>query len=516
MTTRKTPQEPQHIHWCGTINGVKAGHEGFDNLTVLVDNGHCNYVCASAETAPTTGTPHVQWYLQLKKKLRMTQVVKLLQEVFGDEFHPHCEACKGSPDENINYVSGECEKKGTKLNETFVEFGNRPGNAGKRERDRYRVAYAHSANGRFDLVDPDIFMRHFGGCRAVYNLRQFELKPLDGPCGIWLWGKPGCGKSHYARVHANDLLQERDRSLSLGRAVPADAAQAAEPARLFGDKPHIKACNKWMDGYPIGGDDVQVPVVLDDIGLEHTALGYYLKIWADKYPFSNDVKGGTLMMRPIGFVVTSNYHPSSLFSDSETLAAILRRYKVYECFYDRATGNRTRVWEEGTGLGEHLVDTTAPGTVRTFNVSAPAAELVTPVLARSVQVAPRMENDPEDDEDDIQVVEEWTCAQREDVDEEPEADPVIKRLKLGIPPTVAVVPVATPATQVVEPSVEVLSDINQLALAEEAYHAAYAELKWYIVHGKSADQQHMLEEQVQACFKRLGELRASHEARVRQ
>lgn len=89
--------------------------------------------------------------------------------------------------------------------------------------------------------------------------------------GIWIWGPPGTGKTTFART------------------------EYAEPSQIY-----VKAQNKWWDGYT--GQKV---VVLDD--LDSDCLAHYLKIWADKWSFLGEVKGGTVAPVYETFVVTSNY-----------------------------------------------------------------------------------------------------------------------------------------------------------------------------------------------------------------
>jgi len=70
-------------------------------------------------------------------------------------------------------------------------------------------------------------------------------------------------------------------------------------------------------------------VVIDDFNC--AALGYYLKIWADHYPFPAEYKGGSRDIRPDKIVVTSNYHPSEIWpNDKQQVEAILRRFTLIE------------------------------------------------------------------------------------------------------------------------------------------------------------------------------------------
>lgn len=69
-------------------------------------------------------------------------------------------------------------------------------------------------------------------------------------------------------------------------------------------------------------------VIIDDFSREHSCLGYYLKIWADHYPFAAEIKGATCQARPKKIVITSNYHPRDIWDDPCILEPILRRFRV--------------------------------------------------------------------------------------------------------------------------------------------------------------------------------------------
>lgn len=114
---------------------------------------------------------------------------------------------------------------------------------------------------------------------------------LEAPCGLWYFGKSGTGKSHSFRRDYPDFYD--------------------------------KMANKWWDGY-----QNQPYVLIDDFDKKHEVLGYHLKRWADKYPFTAEIKGSARSIRPKLICVTSNWHPRDIFHESEVLEPILRRFKV--------------------------------------------------------------------------------------------------------------------------------------------------------------------------------------------
>ena len=85
------------------------------------------------------------------------------------------------------------------------------------------------------------------------------------------------------------------------------------------------ASSHWWDGY--NGEEV---VIIDDLDKYHVKLGYYLKVWGDHYPFPAQIKGGQMMARPKKIIITSNYHPREIWTDSQTVEPIARRFKIIE------------------------------------------------------------------------------------------------------------------------------------------------------------------------------------------
>lgn len=254
---------------CFTINNpTEDDRKGVESLPFT-------YLIVGNEVGQSN-TRHLQGYCELSKQLRMKSIKKAMPRA-------HIEKRKGSAKQAADY----CKKDGD-----YKEHGVMK-KAGRRNDLRAFVKEAKENKGMQlrEVIEshPLIAARYPRFVETVNGLYR-ECKARDVLDNHWYVGASGTGKSSTAR-----------------KKYPV----------CF-----IKSMNKWWDAY-----DGEESVLIDDFGMQHSMLAYYLKIWADHYPFKAEVKGGTMLIRPLTIVVTSQYKLEEIFSGAD-LEALQRRFKV--------------------------------------------------------------------------------------------------------------------------------------------------------------------------------------------
>lgn len=288
--TAVVPTTKRAVSWCFTLNNYT--DDELAQLKVLGESPAIKYMILGKEVGEQ-GTPHLQCYAQfVSKPSFLTVTTKYLPKRCGNVRPMYA---KSNPFACFEY----CSKDGD-----FIEYGTRPeprGVPGRRKQLLdYQAAIDLAKNGQLDDIDSGLLVRYYRTFHSIRDSAPRTVNDIEGPCGLWVHGPPGTGKSTFVR-------------------------------KQFGESLFIKPLSKWWCKY--GG---QRAVLLDDVDTQHSQwIGYFLKIWADKFPFPAEVKGSQIggsegLIRLEAIIVTSNYTIIELFAKIDTVLceAIMRRFKM--------------------------------------------------------------------------------------------------------------------------------------------------------------------------------------------
>lgn len=182
--------------------------------------------------------------------------------------------------------------------EQRIEASAKGGEANKR---KYEDTFSKAKEGKFEDISKDHLIKHYNTIKSISKDFGPRKSNIADVCGILLYGRPGTGKSRFAR---QKFGEEKDL--------------------LF-----IKEANKWWDGY-----NGQPYVLIEDPSPfvpNIASFAHFLKIWTDMYAFPAQFKGGYINARPKVIIVSSNYTIDELFAsikDSVLRWALSRRFKV--------------------------------------------------------------------------------------------------------------------------------------------------------------------------------------------
>lgn len=252
----------------------------------LLNDIECRYVVFGYESAPTTGTPHLQGFICFRDACTLKAASRKLKR------------CSLQVANTISEAAEYCKKGGE-----FVERGVLPKDPkakGTTQKLRWAAIRRACENKQYaDLPDDFLCLHHrsYTGIRQLF-LSQTKPLALTKLENYWYWGASGSGKSLGARAWIDE------RKLTF----------------------YLKDCTKWWDGY----EHEQVALIEELSPTHIPMLTELLKKWSDYYPFPAEVKGGYMLIRPQHIIVTTNFSIEELFNTAMDREPINRRFNVLE------------------------------------------------------------------------------------------------------------------------------------------------------------------------------------------
>lgn len=261
---------------CFTLNNWT--QEEYDHIV-----GYDNYVylIIGKEVGKEKGTPHLQGFMQLKKKKRWGAFKKEIGQRVSFQF------CKGNAKENIAY----CSKDGD-----FREWGEVRGQGKRADIKKIKELVKKDAPLEKIWRKADSYQAYRMG--EIGKKLQVKKRRESGPIVEWFYGK-------------TDKFKTRSAYERLGG---IDAEYEGIIFKPCGDK------NFFWEGY-----EAQTKVILDDFR-GHTCRFNTLLKWLDRYPVRVSVKHGSRWMVAEHIIITSDRHPAKVYNkDVGDIEQLLRR-----------------------------------------------------------------------------------------------------------------------------------------------------------------------------------------------
>lgn len=231
-----------------------------------------------------TGTPHLQGYIEYDSARTHRQVTKKIPGAYV--------ALRRG---NAAQAAAYCKKDGL-----FMEFGeisDSPDDKKAKAQAVYGAIIKKAEEGNTEWIKENYPKIYFQWKPRIEDIALPKTVILDGELqNEWWVGSTGTGKSQ----------------------------------KLWATYPNHfqKELNKWWCGY--NGEEI---VAIEEWSPKNECTGSQLKIWADRYPFTGQIKGGSLKkIRPKKIIVLSNYTIEQCFPSAEDHLPLKRRFKVTNFF----------------------------------------------------------------------------------------------------------------------------------------------------------------------------------------
>jgi len=279
-----TRVEAQVINWVWTLNNYTPAE--LVNLKTLCLTNKAKYIIWGEEVGEQ-GTAHLQGYIELTKRCRLSGLKKILPS------RAHCEPRRGSQAQAIKY----CQKDGK-----WVEFGTPTIQAGMSLPEKENLIQNQLIELRETIrqgvSEKDIYETYplmaARYPKFIARTIEWETPPIREDLKIELHvGETGCGKTHYAFKRYPALYN-----------IPIQSGKSL-----------------WFNGY--NGHKV---VLIDDFKGAFK-LDQLLRL-LDKYPVQVEVKGAMVWWTPDLIILTSNFREETWYDwqgREEHLKALKRR-----------------------------------------------------------------------------------------------------------------------------------------------------------------------------------------------
>jgi len=268
-------------NWCFTWNSPTAERSAQQLVEEIQKAFDCTYVVAGLETAPTTGQRHLQGFLVLASKKRLT-ALKRVKCMNG----AHWEVARGSPQQNRVYCTKESD---------WFETGELPVEKGKRV-DISAIREMVDAGANFKEVLKATTSYQSAKMAQLLIEHRDPPRREGPPTVIWCHGETGSGKSRWAH-HGHEGA-------------------------------YLAPGTKWFNGYC--GQEV---AIFDDFRAGDMPFNLLLRL-LDRYPLQVETKGGFAHWYPKKIILTTSLPPELAYGGApqEDMRQLLRRITEVKAF----------------------------------------------------------------------------------------------------------------------------------------------------------------------------------------
>jgi hypothetical protein len=283
--------------WCFTSFNLDIDYAS------IIDTSTAEYIAYGVETCPSTGKTHHQGFIYFSgARGSKKQVGKLL-------LNSHCDMCRGNLDQNTDY----CAKQND-----LIEFGVKPKQGFRTDLDAVKELILEQKLSVDEICVENPNLYHQYG-RTLNKLEDIALRKRFRNFmtkGIWLYGKTGTGKSHFAY-------------------------QGFHPDTHY-DYPNDGG---WWDGYT-----GQETVIINEFRGNMFFMAELLSL-CDKYPKTVRRRG----REPVPFlaksiIITSCSKPEIIYcnqDENDSISQLYRRFDVRKCTFN-IVEKQKRYYQNGT------------------------------------------------------------------------------------------------------------------------------------------------------------------------